>query len=209
MRLSMPQTRIKDKNGKSAKWTRRHHEIVDASARVFADRGYHATSTTDLCEANDVGKGALYYYIGSKEELLAAIHDRVMDEVMLGADRVARSGGTPPEQLTMLGEELLDVIFRFPDHVWVFLHDFPALTGKNAELFRQRRRAYEQRVEAVFKAGTESGDFRPLDPRLSVTAWLGMHNYTYLWLRAGGHFSVKDVAKSFADIFVWGIATRA
>jgi AcrR family transcriptional regulator len=205
----MPQTRIKDKNGKSAKWTNRHHEIVDASAKVFAERGYHATSTTDLCEANDVGKGALYYYIGSKEELLAAIHDRVMDEVMLGADRVSRAGGTPPEQLTMLGEELLDVIFRFPDHVWVFLHDFPALTGKNAETFRQRRRAYEQRVEAVFKAGTESGYFRPLDTRLSVTAWLGMHNYTYLWLRAGGHFSVKDVAKSFADIFVWGIATRA
>jgi AcrR family transcriptional regulator len=209
MRLSMPQTRIKDKNGKSAKWTNRHHEIVDASAKVFAERGYHAVSTTDLCEANDVGKGALYYYIGSKEELLAAIHDRVMDEVMLGADRVSRAGGTAPEQLTMLGEELLDVIFRFPDHVWVFLHDFPALTGKNAETFRQRRRAYEQRIEAVFKAGTESGDFRPLDARLSVTAWLGMHNYTYLWLRAGGHFSVKDVAKSFADIFVWGIATRA
>ena len=36
-----------------------------------------------------------------------------------------------------------------------------------------------------------------------------MHNYTYLSLRAGGHFSVKEVAKSFADIFVLGIATRA
>jgi hypothetical protein len=131
-----------------------------------------------------------------------------MDEVMLGADRVARAGGTPPEQLTMLGEELLDVIFRFPDHVWVFLHDFPALTGKNAETFRQRRRAYEQRVEDVFKHGLESGDFRPLDTRLAVIAWLGMHNYTYLSLRAGGHFSVKEVAQSFADIFVWGIATR-
>jgi hypothetical protein len=35
-----------------------------------------------------------------------------------------------------------------------------------------------------------------------------MHNYTYLSLRAGGHFSVKEVAKSFADIFVRGIATR-
>jgi AcrR family transcriptional regulator len=205
----MPQTRIKDKQGKSAKWQQRRHEIVDASAKVFAARGYHATSTNELCDENGIGKGALYYYIGSKEELLAAIHDRVMDEVMLGADRVSRAGGTAPEQLTMLGEELLDVIFRFPDHVWVFLHDFPALTGKNAETFRQRRRAYEQRIEAVFKAGTESGDFRPLDARLSVTAWLGMHNYTYLWLRAGGHFSVKDVAKSFADIFVWGIATRA
>jgi hypothetical protein len=131
-----------------------------------------------------------------------------MDEVMLGADRADLAGGTPPERLAMLGEELLDVIFRFPDHVWVFLHDFPALTGKNAEMFRQRRRAYERRVEAVFQAGIESGDFRPVDTRLAVTAWLGMHNYTYLSLRAGGHFSVKEVAKSYADIFVWGLATR-
>lgn len=204
----MPQTRLKDKQGKSSKWQQRRHAIVDTSARVFAERGYHATSTTELCEANGIGKGALYYYIGSKEALLAAIHDRVMDEVMLGADRVALAGGSPPEQLAMLGEELLDVIFRFPDHVWVFLHDFPALTGKNAETFRLRRRAYERRVAAVFEQGMESGDFRNLDTRLAVTAWLGMHNYTYLSLRAGGHFSVKDVAKSFAEIFILGVATR-
>jgi hypothetical protein len=41
-----------------------------------------------------------------------------------------------------------------------------------------------------------------------VIAWLGMHNYTYLSLRHGGHFSVKEVAKSFADIFVRGTGTR-
>jgi AcrR family transcriptional regulator len=204
----MAQAKATDKNGKSVKWHRRRREIVDASAKVFADRGYHATSTAELCEANGIGKGALYYYITSKEELLAAIHDRVMDEVVLGAGRAELAGGTPPERLAMLGEELLDVIFRFPDHVWVFLHDFPALTGRNAEVFRQRRRAYERRVEAVFMAGVESGDFRPLDTRLAVSAWLGMHNYTYLGLRAGDHFSVKDAAKSFADIFTYGIATR-
>jgi AcrR family transcriptional regulator len=206
----MVQTRAKDKNGKSAKWQARRHEMVDVSAKVFAERGYHATSTNDLCEANGIGKGALYYYIGSKEALLAAIHDRVMDEVMLGADRAAVAGGSATEQLQMLGEELLDVIFRFPDHVWVFLHDFPALTGKNAETFRNRRRAYEKRVGAVFEQGISSGEFRPLDIRLAVTSWLGMHNYTYLWMRSGSgaHFSVKEVAKSFADVFIWGIATR-
>jgi TetR/AcrR family transcriptional regulator, cholesterol catabolism regulator len=204
----MQQSKAKDKNGKSAKWQQRRHTIVDVSAKVFAERGYHATSTNELCEANEIGKGALYYYIGSKEELLAAIHDRVMDEVMLGADRVAIADGTPAEQLAMLGEELLDVIFRFPHHVWVFLHDFPALTGKSAETFRQRRRTYERRIEAVFEQGISSGDFRPIDIRLAVDAWLGMYNYTYLWLRADGHFSVKEIAKSFADIFVWGIALR-
>ena len=100
----MPQTRVKGKNGKSAKWQQRRNEIVDVSAKVFAERGYHATSTTELCEANGIGKGALYYYIGSKEELLAAIHDRVMDEVMVGADRVAAA---EPGQVGRDGEHFL------------------------------------------------------------------------------------------------------
>ena len=190
---------------RSAKWQVRRQAIVDTSAAVFARRGYHATGITELCAANDLGKGALYHYIGSKEELLAAIHDRVMDEVMLGADRVAASGGSPSEQLAMLGEELLDVIHRYPDHVWVFLHEFPALTDARAEQFRVRRRAYERRVEAVVQAGVEAGEFRDVEPRLTALAWLGMHNYTYLWLKAGGRLSARDVAEPFADIFMQGI----
>jgi AcrR family transcriptional regulator len=191
--------------GRSAKWQARRQAIVDTSARVFARRGYHATGITELCAANDLGKGALYHYIGSKEELLAAIHDRVMDEVMLGADRVDEAGGSPSQQLAMLGDELLDVIHRYPDHVWVFLHEFPALTGERAEQFRGRRREYERRVEAVLRAGVDSGEFRDLDPWLTARAWLGMHNYTYLWLKAGGRLSARDVAKPFAEIFMRGI----
>jgi AcrR family transcriptional regulator len=190
---------------RGAKWVARRNAIIDMSAKVFAERGYHTTSTVELCEANHIGKGALYYYIGSKEQLLVAIHDRVMDEVMLGANRVADTGGSPPAQLAKLGEELLDVIHRYPDHVWVFLHEFPALTGENAERFSRRRREYEQRIESVFEQGSKSGHFRPLDARTAAIAWLGMHNYTYLWMRAGGRFSVKELAGVYADIFVWGV----
>jgi AcrR family transcriptional regulator len=187
----------------------RRQAIIDTSASVFARGGYHATGINELCVANDLGKGALYHYIGSKEALLVAIHDRVMDEVMLGADRVAEAGGTPSQQLAMLGDELLDVIHRYPDHVWVFLHEFPALTGERAGRFQGRRREYERRVEAVFRAGVDGGEFRELDPRLTALAWLGMHNYTYLWLKAGGPLSARDVAAPFAEIFIRGIAAGA
>jgi AcrR family transcriptional regulator len=201
----MPRTEATGDSRRSSKWQARRETIIDTSARVFARRGYHATGINDLCAANDLGKGAFYHYIGSKEELLAAIHDRVMDEVMLGADRVAEAGGSPSKQLTMLGTELLDVIHRYPDHVWVFLHEFPALTGERAERFRVRRREYERRVEAVLQAGVDSGEFRDLDPWLTARAWLGMHNYTYLWLKPGGRLSARDVAKPFAEIFTRGI----
>jgi AcrR family transcriptional regulator len=164
--------------GRSAKWKARRDAIIDTSAAVFARGGYHATGIAELCAVNGLGKGAFYHYSASKEELLAAIHDRVMDEVMIGADRVAQAGGTPSTQLAMLGDELLDVIHRYPDHVWVFLHEFPALTDERAEQFRVRRREYERRLEAILQAGVDAGEFREIDPRLTAFAWLGMHNYT-------------------------------
>ena len=110
----------------------------------------------------------------------------------------------------MLGEELLDVIHRYPDHVWVFLHEFPALTG-------ERGRAVPRaapRVRATGRGGPRRPASSPassatLDPRLTARAWLGMHNYTYLWLKPGGRLSARDVAKPFADIFMRGIADPA
>ena len=60
----------------------------------------------------------------------------------------------------------------------------------------------------MLRAGVESGEFRELDPWLTARAWLGMHNYTYLWLKAGGRLSARDVAKPFAEIFLHGIAGR-
>jgi AcrR family transcriptional regulator len=201
----MPRVDASTESRRSPKWEARRQTIIDTSAHLFARQGYHATGIAELCAANDLGKGALYHYIGSKEEILAAIHDRVMDEVMTGAERVTETGGSPSAQLAMLGEELLDVINRYPDHVWVFLHEFHALTGKRTDQFRGRRREYERQIEAVLQAGVESGEFREIDPWLTARAWLGMHNYTYLWLQAGGRVSARDVAKPFHEIFVRGI----
>src|SRR5438128_8824714 len=176
----MPRAGASTESRRSPKWQARRQAIIDTSASVFARQGYHATGITELCVANDLGKGALYHYIGSKEALLAAVHDRVMDEVMLGADRVAEAGGSPSHQLTMLGTELLDVIHRYPDHVWVFLHEFPALTAERAEQFRGRRREYERSVEAILQAGIASSELRAVSARLSALAWLGRHTYASL-----------------------------
>ena len=126
---------------------------------------------------------------------------------MLGAERVAEAGGTPSQQLAMLGEELLDVIHRYPDHVWVFLHEFPALTGERARAVP----GTATRVRAPGRSGVPGrrryrASSVPLDPRLTALAWLGMHNYTYLWLKAGGALSARDVAKPFAEIFFRGVA---
>ena len=98
------------------------------------------------------------------------------------------------------------MIHRYPDHVWVFLHEFPALTGARAERFRVRRASTRAGWRRCCARGVESGEFRDIDPWLTARAWLGMHNYTYLWLKPGGRLSARSVAKPFAEIFMRGIA---
>src|SRR4051812_50166776 len=106
----MPAADPTTESRRSPKWEARRKAIVDMSARLFARQGYHATGITELCAANDLGKGALYHYIGSKEELLVAIHDRVMDEVMAGAGRGTSSGGAPPAPPALLRGGVLAVV---------------------------------------------------------------------------------------------------
>ena len=172
---------------RKANWEARYQAIIDTSAGVFARGGYHATGITELCVANDLGKGALYHYIGSKEDLLAAIHDRVMDEVMLGADRVAEAGGSPSRAA---GHARRRAARRDPPLPRSRLGLPARVPGAHRRTGRAvppaPPHAYERRVEAVLQAGVDSGEFRDLEPRLTAMAWLGMHNYTYLWLKAGG-----------------------
>ena len=189
---------------RSAKWHQRRLEVIDTSATVFARQGYHGTGLIELCEENQLSKGALYYYIGSKEQLLEAINDRIMDEMMLGADRVERAGGTPAEQLPMLGTEFMNVMIRFPDHATVMIHDYPALTGEYAKRFTRRRRDYERRVEAIIEAGIKSGDFREVDLYHAAQAWIGTQ--AHMWRMAESSRSARGYATTVDDIFVRGIS---
>jgi TetR/AcrR family transcriptional regulator, cholesterol catabolism regulator len=187
----------------------RQTEIVDVAAHLFARQGYNATGIAELCEAVGLGKGSLYYYIESKERLLSKIHDRVMEHVLQSAADIEAIEASPSERLRMLGIELLKIITQYPDHVWVFLHEWKALKGEGKVEFKRKRRLYEDTVERVFQQGVDSGEFDIDDTRLAVHAWLGMHNYTYQWFRVQGRLNAFQIANQYYDIFLNGIRKPA
>jgi TetR/AcrR family transcriptional regulator, cholesterol catabolism regulator len=190
---------------KSEHYEQRRIEIIDEAARLFSEKGYANTGVAELCDTVGLGKGALYYYIGSKEQLLVWIHDRVMDEVLASSAEVLAQGLPPAEQLRALGTRLIDTIVSFPDHVWVFLHEWRALGGENVQHFRARRREYEHVIEQTLRDGVDAGAFRIDDVRVAVLAWLGMHNYVYQWFRQPGRVDPHTLADQFADLFLGGI----
>jgi len=54
-------------------------EILRTAARLFQQRGYHATSMNDVASALKLSKGGLYHHFQSKDEILFNLMDHAMD----------------------------------------------------------------------------------------------------------------------------------
>ncbi len=107
--------------------------LVREATRLFADRGYAATTVADVQIACGLtaGSGALYKHFPSKRALLDAVVHQHLDNLTRGAQDVA---GDPPSQprafLRLVGESVLAAIQRDRDLLRIILRDldsFPEL----------------------------------------------------------------------------------
>ncbi|MGK8557942.1 TetR/AcrR family transcriptional regulator [Nocardia gipuzkoensis] len=62
--------------------TSRHRDLLDAAARVFADRGYDNTTVAAITAEAGVSRATMYIYFASKEEIFLALAARVRDDFL-------------------------------------------------------------------------------------------------------------------------------
>jgi AcrR family transcriptional regulator len=62
----------------------RRQQIIDAAASLFAEKGFHRTTTKDIAEAAQVSEGTLYNYFDSKDDLLLGIMEQLSDIPVMG-----------------------------------------------------------------------------------------------------------------------------
>lgn len=60
---------------------RRKNQIVDAAKRCFSRKGFHRTTTREICEEAGLSTGAVYSYFDSKEELIQAVAEGARSDV--------------------------------------------------------------------------------------------------------------------------------
>ncbi len=187
----------------------RRDEIIRAATRLFARQGFHATSMSDICEAAGVGRGVLYHYIESKEDILIAIHERFIVPLLERTAEIRSAGGSPDVVLAKISRELMQTIHAYHDEVTVFLHEWHALVGTEYwEHVRAKRREFERTIQETIEQGRGDIFSTQLDSRLAMLAFLGMHNYAYQWLRAEGRFGPQEIADQYSRIFLEGILLR-
>ena len=153
--------------------SRRKRAILEATLRLVADHGAAAVRLRDVARAAGVSVGSLQYYFDSRDELIRAAFDQhardVVDLVGLAGDASA----TPPARLAAVIEAaVLRPDLRRSAALWM---EFVTAGLHDAQLRALLEGAYEawrDLLAEVVRAGTETGDFRPLLPPQTVVACL-------------------------------------
>lgn len=189
--------------------TPREREILDAAARVFHQKGYSASSIQDVADAVGILKGSLYYYIDSKEDLLFGILLDTHHESMRRLAQWQRIEGSALVRIRAFieGHIMANVANRIK--IGVFLHDFRSLGEERREAIVADRDVYDAYVRDLIREGQAEGLVHPdMDPKLVTMGLLGMMNWTYQWYHPDGDVTPRELASSFADFALAGLAAR-
>jgi AcrR family transcriptional regulator len=183
-------------------------DIIEAATRIFSERGYHAASMSDIADAVGIRKASLYHHVRKKEDLLFAIHEALVDELIDETLAVSSSSASPAEKVRELLHLTMRFIARNRDGVAVFLSERHAVTGERWQALVVKRDLYERMVSQIVTEGRGSGEFADLPPELVAKALLGMANWAYTWFRQDGPLSADEVGEVFAAIALRGLEAR-
>lgn len=194
----MERTRVKD------------HLIVEAARKIFARKGYHKATISEIATAANLGKGTIYWYFKGKDSLsytlveegISAIEDTIFGRVRITED--------PVEKLRVFSQVVFQLAETDPDFMRIFklFLENVALGNRRLELRLKKMYVTWQRVIVdILVEGINQGKIRS-DLDLKNTASLAlalMDGIIIQWLVNRQDTSFISICQAMEDVFIKGL----
>jgi AcrR family transcriptional regulator len=178
--------------------------ILEAASRVFAQRPFHEVLIDSIATDAGIGKGTIYRYFETKDELYFAAVLHVLDTLTAALDLTLREEAAATQRL----EAIATVILR---HFWerrqmlAFFQREEHFPIRHEELTRRRERILRF-VQETILAGIERREFRGIDARIGADLFLGMVRSMNLFHRNDDR--LEDLVEQLMGVFLSGVARR-
>src|SRR3972149_2108028 len=137
---------------RAARADNRLSEVLDAAARLFAAKGYSATSMRDIAQACGMLPGSLYYHFPAKEDLLVAVYEAGVEQLVAPVRGAAAREGEPWARLGAGGAGALDPVLRRGDYARVLVRVLPSDVPPAAARLKALRSQYEAQFRELVAA---------------------------------------------------------
>src|SRR5215510_11000796 len=190
---------------------RRLNQIYIAAARLFCDKGFDATSMSDIAGAVGMTKAGIYHFIpGGKKDLLFAVMnygmDRLDNEVIAPALAIADAERRLRSIITNHAKLIMDN--SGPDGhnpVTIVVDEVAGLTTAQLHKISRRKRAYLDLVRTTLQQLKEEGKLKEVDVTVAAFSLLGMMLWLSRWFRPHGRLSSEQVAEEISKLALRGL----
>jgi AcrR family transcriptional regulator len=183
----------------------RRAEICRTAAQNFRDRGYDATSVSDIARALGMTKAGLYHYFDSKEALLLEIMtfgvERMRDEVVTPALAVR----DPEERLRQIVLRHARIATTARGAIAHLGDEIRALPPAARRQIEERWRFYFDLIRDTLVELKAARRLRNVDPTVAAFSLLGMILWLPRWFRQDGRLSQERVAIEIANLALGGL----
>jgi len=189
--------------------------IIEAAAKVFANRGYNSTLIAEIATEAGIGKGTIYEYFPSKEDLFFAVFEWFVEMTEAEA-RVSISalGGSASERLKALNDALLKSWLEMLDMYSLVMEFWSASASSRMrprfkKAFREGYKDFRQLVSALISDGIETGEFQPeVDAESVAAALVGAWDALLLqaWFDEG--FDPLTTSRKFMAVLINGLVSK-
>ena len=189
------------------------NRIIEAATHLFAQSGYAGTAVADIAVYADIGKGTIYEYFDSKEDLFFAVFEwyknKTRTEATVG---ISVLGASAADRLKALNHSLMSMWDEMKDVFVLVMEFWAASSSSNMRerfqfAFKHLYQDYRRVVSGLIVDGISRGEFRDdIDPEIIAAALVGTWDALFLQAWFDDGFDLAATSKGFLDTVLRGLA---
>lgn len=196
-----------DIDGSKTMRAERERVLFETAARLFNSHGFHGTSMSQLTSELGLTKGALYYYVEDKSDLLYKLHLKSIEATKEANRRGIAEGTNGFERVFLIIRYYIEAQTRSQTETFILLEK-GALKPAQARDILDRRKELDAELREQIAAGISDGSIVPCDPKLATLSLVGAMAWISRWFDPGGEWRPEQVAQSMAELLMRGLAAK-
>lgn len=145
--------------------------ILAAAKRLFAERGYHATSVSDLARETELPVGSIYTYFENKDDVVRTVIEEGWELFFQDLMAALDEAEGPTEKLRIVLDRFLPSLFKDIDLISLILSEVGKLPGLEEKLERLAE-VFRVIVVDMGAAGGRAFDFSSSQARAAIILFL-------------------------------------
>lgn len=179
--------------------------ILEASAKLFRDSGYAATSMRDIARAVHLQASSLYNHISGKQEILSSICFQNAYHFLDGLKEIDANNEDTLSKLEAIIQLHLIIATEDITSITSFNDEWRHLEEPQLNEFILLRKQYENRLKEIIEQGIKEGAFKDINSTIMLNTILSSIRWVYDWYKPDGNQSIETIGKSVIELLLSGI----